>query len=263
VLTKSAETAPPSSRSHLMSIHSQKLQVDRLSALDGEIPRARDLCFDDQNGVVRRVVVDAASWLASRLVPLSPCAFGPFDELTSALNVNLSRAQIENSPAFDSQPPVSRQYEIDCFSCDGWPVHGNGEALGGMASRPATMPPSRAEITERFRRHDRDDTHLQKAHAVMGYGVEASEGTRGSMRGLPVDDRTWAVDEIAVEAGHWFSEKEIRISTREFDRTSWEDSRPFVRVAKAHIRRTLENGIATAEAMSSAATDQSLPKGSQ
>jgi len=70
-----------------------------------------------------------------------------------------------------------------------------------------------------------------------------------------VDDRSWAIEEIAVDAGHWYSEKEIRISTREIERISYEESRIFVKLTKADIRRTLENETATARPLSAVATD--------
>jgi hypothetical protein len=236
-----------------MLIHSKKLYDDRLAALDGEIGRVKDLYFDDKNWVVRYVVADTGSWLTGRLVLLSPHAFGRLDEVTSALQVNLTRAQIEHSPAIDAHKPVSRQYEIDYFRYYGWPVYWNGGGMWGMASCPAIVAPSKAEIEAGFRMHHRDDKHLQSAHALGGYNIEASDGTLGFMRGLLVDDRTWAIAEIAVDAGHWYAEKEIRIATSEIERISYEESRIFVRLTKADIRRTLENRVATAEPVS--ATD--------
>jgi len=238
-----------------MLIHSKKLYDDRLAALDGEIGHVKDLYFDDKNWVVRYVVADTGKWLAGRLVLLSPFAFGRLDELACVLKVNLTREQIEKSPAIDSRMPVSRQYELDYYRYYGWPMYWNGGAMWGMASCPAVVPPSKAEIEEGFRVHHRDDKHLQSAHAVSGYSIEASDGTMGYMRGLLIDDRSWAIEEIAVDAGHWYSEKEIRISTREIERISYEESRIFVRLTKADIRRTLENEIATAEPVSAVATD--------
>jgi hypothetical protein len=59
-----------------------------------------------------------------------------------------------------------------------------------------------------------------------------------------VDDRSWAIRELVVETGHWYSGKEILISPSKIERISYEDSKVFVNLTKADIQRTAENDIA-------------------
>jgi hypothetical protein len=87
----------------------KQLYGDELRATDGEIGRIKDFYFDDQNWAVRYVVVDTGAWLSGRLVLISPHAFTNFDLDGVCRNVALTREQIQSSPDFDTQKPVSRQ----------------------------------------------------------------------------------------------------------------------------------------------------------
>jgi hypothetical protein len=65
--------------------------------------------------------------------------------------------------------------------------------------------------------------------------------------GFLVDDRSWAIHELAVETSHWYSGKEILISPDKIERISYEDSKVFVNLTKADIQqRTEENELAKA-----------------
>jgi hypothetical protein len=63
-----------------------------------------------------------------------------------------------------------------------------------------------------------------------------------------VDDRSWAIRELIVETGHWYSGKEILISPSKIERISYEESKVFVNLTKADIQRTAENEVAKARA---------------
>jgi hypothetical protein len=51
-----------------------------------------------------------------------------------------------------------------------------------------------------------------------------------------------------VEAGHWYSEKEVLISANNVDRISYEDSTVFINLTRAAVQKTLETSVATAGA---------------
>ena len=179
------------------------------------------------------MVADTGLWLGGRSVLLSPHAFGRFDEIDGkALVVNLTRAQIENSPPIDQHKPVSRQYEIDYYRYYGWPGYWAGGEMWGMGAYPVlTSPPVDLEALQEQHRHD--DKHLRSAKEITGYQVHAADGPIGELGELAVDDRNWAIHALVVATGHWFSGKEMEISTKEVTRVSYEDSKIFIRPAKA------------------------------
>jgi hypothetical protein len=101
-------------------------------------------------------------------------------------------------------------------------------------------------LLEQSQFHHRDDKHLQSAHAVTGYDIQSVDGPIGHVSGLMVDDRSWAVHELVVDTGHWYSGKEILIPTKRVVRISYEDSKVFVSLSKADIERTGANEMASA-----------------
>jgi hypothetical protein len=225
-----------------------ELYGKKLAASDGDIGHVKDFYFDDKIWVIRYLVADTGSWLTGRLVLLSPHAFGKFDQPEKTLHIKLVKKQIESSPSIESHKPVSRQYEIEYYRYYGWPAYWNGGAMWGPGGYPVVMPPSKDEMEAHLEHHHRDDKHLRSTHAVTGYHIQTVDGIIGHVSGLMVDDRSWAIRELVVETGHWYSGKEILISPSKIERISYEESKVFVNLTKADIQRTAENEVVKAGA---------------
>jgi hypothetical protein len=101
---------------------------DMKRASDGDIGHVKDFYFNDQQWAIRYVVADTGSWLLGRLVLISPLAFGNLRQDADCLLVNLTRQQIENSPAIESHKPVSLQYQAYWDGCETWGAGGFPEA---------------------------------------------------------------------------------------------------------------------------------------
>lgn len=222
------------------------LYGNQLAASDGDIGRVKDFYFDDKDWVIRYLVADTGSWLQGRLVLLSPHALGSFDQDGKIMQVNLTRKQIEGSPSIESHKPVSRQYESEYYRYYGWPTYWDGGALWGIGGYPMVTPLPTDE-TEALPKHHHDgDEHLRSADEVTGYDIQTVDGMIGHVSGFLVDDKSWAIRELAVETGHWYSGKTILISPGSVDRISYAESKVFVNLTKAAIQATAENQIAKA-----------------
>lgn len=232
-----------------MPHHVNSLYGNRLGATDGDIGHVKDFYFDDRRWQVRYVVADTGSWLPRRQVLLSPHAFGPLEQQDTILLTNLSRRQIEDSPSIDSHRPVSRQYEAEYFRYYGWPVYWIGDGFGGFGGFPGVIS-GRAEVEQNHSRDDkRDDAHLRSTRAVTGYKVHALDGTVGHVSDFVLDDRNWAIREIVVQTGQWYSAKQIRISPRDIERISYEQWAVFVVLTQEDFGRTAANALVTAGAV--------------
>jgi hypothetical protein len=218
----------------------------RLAASDGDIGHVKDFYFDDKDWVVRYLVADTGSWLTGRLVLLSPHAFGRLDQDSGVLHMKLTREQIENSPSIETHRPVSRQFEIDYYRYYGWPGYWNGGAMWGLGEFPASVAPMKAEVDERFQLQRKDDKHLRSTHALTGYEIQTIDGPIGGVSGLMVDDRSWAVRDIVVDAGHWYSGREVLIPTKKVVRIGFEESKIFMSLTKEDIKRAAADELATA-----------------
>ncbi len=210
-----------------------------LGTSDGEIGHIRDFYFDDQHWAVRYVVVDTGSWLAERLVLLSPHAFGSLYQDGDSLLVNLTRKQIENSPSIDLHKPVSRHFEEEYYRYYGWPSYWEGEGIWGVGGSPNVQPPLPILNEQAFQgskpRND-GDSHLRSTKTVTGYHIKTHEGAIGHVTDFIMDDKSWVFRHLVVETGHWYAGKEIAISPKRVERISYEESKVFVNVTKEAIQ---------------------------
>lgn len=230
--------------------NTKELYGAKLSAIDGEIGRVKDFYFDDKTWMIRYLVVDTGTWLTGRLVLLSPHALGKLDSFEKTLHVKLEKRQIENSPSIEAHLPVSRQYEAEYYRYYGWPVYWESEAAWGLGGFPPVLPVPGVPPLRR------EDKHLQSTRSIGGYQIQTVDGAIGTVSGFMVDDRSWAIRELVVEAGHWYAGKEILISPGKINQVSYEDSSVQVNLTKADIMHTAEHQIAHAGAGNSAAATE-------
>jgi sporulation protein YlmC with PRC-barrel domain len=218
----------------------KQLYGNKLAAFDGDIGHVKDFYFDDENWVVRYLAADTGSWLTGRLVLLTPHAFGKLDQDEKTLHIKLHKKKIQDSPSIELHKPVSRQYETDYYAYYGWPAYWDGSAMWGIGGYPVVLPPSKKEMEIQKKYHHRDDKHLRSAQAVTGYNIQSVDGEIGHVSSFLVDDKSWAIHELVIETGHWFSGKEILIPTSKVKRISYEESKVFVSLTKADIQQTVE-----------------------
>jgi uncharacterized protein YrrD len=207
-----------------------QLYGKKLGASDGHIGHVKDFYFKDQRWAIRYVVADTGSWLSDRLVLISPRAFGNLHQEGDCLLVNLTREQIENSPAIESHKPVSRQYEEALYHYYGLPSDWDEGEMWGPGGFPEAAPPPHLTPSKQG-----GDLHLQSTQALSGYPIQTSEGPIGHVIDFMIDDKSWAICHLVVETGHWYSGKEIVISPKHIDRISYEEEKIFVNVTKEAI----------------------------
>jgi sporulation protein YlmC with PRC-barrel domain len=229
------------------------LYGNKLGASDGEIGHVKDFYFDDQNWAVRYVVADTGTWLPRRQVLISPHAFNSLHQAGKVLSVNLTRKQIENSPAIESHKPVARQYEEEYYRYYGWPFYWLGDGLWGMSSFPTLETPAKSLPGESAiangSQSERADAHLRSAQAVNGYHVKASDGIVGHLGDFMMDAQSWAIRQLVIKTGRRFTGKEVQIPTRKVDRISFEDSTVFVNLTKETVEQSPAHHLAPAGAV--------------
>ncbi|MEO6992945.1 MAG: PRC-barrel domain-containing protein [Lacunisphaera sp.] len=218
----------------------------KLAALDGDIGHVKDFYFDDKAWVVRYLVADTGSWLSGKQVLLAPPTFGHFNQEEKALSINLTRERIENSPSIERHKPVSRRYEIEYYRYYGWLPYWNPAAMDGLGGYPVDPPPSKNQLSAQHLHPHREDKHLRSTLAVTGYAIHATDGEIGSVSGFMVDDKSWAVRDLVVDTGHWFSSKEVLIAADKIGGISYEDSQVFVNLTKSAIQHVAEPKVVTA-----------------
>ena len=216
----------------------------KLAATDGDIGHVKDFYFNDESWEIRYLIVDTGSWLPGRLVLLAPPAFDGLGATGEVLAVKLTKQQIEDSPSIESHLSVTRQHERDYYNYYSWPTYWDGGGMWGMGQVPIMSQAVLIDEEMKTKRASHDDPHLRSTKSVTGYDIEASDGSMGSVCGFMVDHQSWAIADLVVETGHWYSGKQILISTASVRSVSYDQSKVSVKLTRADVQRTPESAVA-------------------
>lgn len=220
-----------------------KLYGISLNGSDGDLGTIQDFYFDDKSWNIRYIVAETGNWLNERQVLLSPHSILSVDFDEDVIVVNLTQKQIEESPPISRHQPVSRQFEEQYYNYYGWPYYWGGFGSSGY---PIGFAAADALEEEKLESSLRADTHLGSTFAVSGFAVIGSDGDVGHVTDFIVDNKTWEIRDLVVEAGHWYSGKEILISIHKIKSVSHSESEIHVYLTKRDIELTNEHQIAHA-----------------
>ncbi len=228
------------------------LQGFAIQASDGVIGHVEDCYFDDAAWVIRYFVVDTGSWLASRKVLISPIAIAKTNWTEKTLSASITRKQVQDSPAVDTEKPVSQQHEMEHLRYYGYPYYWGGIGLWGQGGFPNMLPSasgkdgSRPEYANAQAREDREmleaerirnnDPHLRSSRALIGYYLHATDGDIGHVQGVIVDDSSWAVRYLVVDTNNWWLDHEVLISPKWIDDVSWLDATVSVGLTRQSVK---------------------------
>ncbi len=90
-----------------------------------------------------------------------------------------------------------------------------------------------------------DDPHLRSTQAMNGYHIQASDGSIGHVTDFVMDDENWAIRQLVIQTGHWFSAKEIVLSPEDVNRISYEESTVYVSKTKEAISAAPEYHVSS------------------
>jgi hypothetical protein len=208
-----------------------------IHATDGPIGHVKDVYFDDEAWVARYLIVDTGSWLSSRKVLISPMAIGASNWDDRILNLSITRDQVRNSPNIDTDKPVSRQHEMEYLGYYSYPYYWGGAGFWGAGVYPSmklmgigsaqadsALQPDPALTEREAAQHRNDDPHLRSSKTVIGYHIEASDGGIGHVKGMLLDEDTWAIRYLIVDTSNWWVGHQVLIAPRWIKNVSWPDN---------------------------------------
>lgn len=215
-----------------------------IEATDGEIGKVKEFYFDDRTWTIRYLIVETGSWLFGRKILLSPQALLTPDWEKHTFPVNLTMAQIKDSPKIDTDKPISRQHEMDLYKYYPWGNYYWGSSMG-IGNMGMSYPLSIKEAVEKkadksVADESDEDPNLRSTDVVTGYNIKATDGEIGDVEDFIINDKTWTIDFIEVDTGNWFSGKKVLISPYWIREIIWETSLVIVNASEDQVKNSPE-----------------------
>jgi len=227
-----------------------RLTHSSITAADGDIGNVTAAFFDDQSWVIRYLVVDTETWLASREVLISPYAVTtPLPDLNGDKNihVSLTRQQVKDSPDIDTHQPVSRQHEREYMNYYSYPEYWDGSDMWGMGGYPMLplMAPSEEEILAAKVIRQRDisaaDVHLRSSRKVIGYDIEATDDSIGHVEDFIFDDKSWAIRYLVIDTRNWWpGGRKVLVAKHWIESIDWATSTVRMTLTREQVKNSPE-----------------------
>jgi uncharacterized protein YrrD len=122
-LKTGTQTLQPKGDPHLYSVHD--VTGYHIQATDDRIGHVDDFIVDDEFWAIRYMVVDTRNWLPGRMVLVAPSWISEVDWGDKLVRVDLASEAIRQSPQFDPNEPINREYELQLYDFYGRPTYWN------------------------------------------------------------------------------------------------------------------------------------------
>ena len=215
-----------------MLIKATTLKGYKLNGIDGEIGSVKEFFFDDKFWTVRYLVASAGNWFTNREVLISPYFIQSVDTEEKLVNINLTKQQIYDSPEWESDKPVSRQYEESYATYYGTPNYCNGTMIWGTYD---VLVRDSANWKIKEIEKNSWDPNLRSTKDVSGHNFQATDGEIGHVDDFFIDDDNWTIRYVVLDTNNWFTSRKTLISTQWIDHISWDEKKVFVKLSRDTI----------------------------
>jgi hypothetical protein len=213
-----------------------------MMATDGEIGKVIEFYFDDETWFLRYMILKTGDWLFGRKILISPDALKKTSWNTGLFSVNITKEQIRESPAINTDKPIYRSQEIELYAHYDWEGEwGSRFYEGGSMGKSNPIPVLDRGILSSADKADiysNDKLHLQNTSKVLGFQILCTDGEFGSLVDFVMDDQTWQILYIVAETGISSDGKKTLIHIKDIQKVQLDQANILVNVTLA----TLKNG---------------------
>ena len=209
-------------------------------ANDGEVGTIEQLYFDDLTWRVRYMAVNTGGRKPGRRVLISMAALGKPDWEKRAFPVNLTVAQVRNSPQRDIGDSVSRQHEDDLHKHYAWPIYWSGGFYVPSGYATAMTPTAARSKKASAPGVRKVDPQLHSTGDVLDGRVHATDGDMGQVEDIVVDDETWGIRYFIVNTLKWLSDRRVPVSPTWITKVDWTGKKVFVDLSKEAVKGSPE-----------------------
>tara|TARA_R110002020_G_scaffold58372_4_gene160055 strand:+ start:19205 stop:19948 length:744 start_codon:yes stop_codon:yes gene_type:complete len=210
---------------------------------DSHLGDVSDLYIDERTWRTDYIVIDTGGWFSSHAVLVAPDRITSVEPENRALTTPLTREDIEQAPAASTEKTVGDVISTDWFVAAGQPFYA---AAGYMAVLPPAIqrkPAGYGAPGDPEAVSEGEEVHLRSGREILGYGIEAADGTIGSVSDLILDPKDFRVALIAVDTGNWLPGRVVVLDPQWARSVSWTDRT----VSFDKTRQEIEDAPALAE----------------
>ncbi|MGZ3691943.1 MAG: hypothetical protein ACXVAX_10595 [Pseudobdellovibrio sp.] len=213
-----------------------------IHAQDGKIGHLDDLLFDDESWAVRYLVIKTGGLLTRKRVLISPLGVAETDWEKSELKLNMTREKIEQSPNSDTEEPVFRQMEKKYFDYYQWPYYWDDVGIWGVNARKLIDRDDieKQDENKKTRDESKVDPHLRSCRIITKYAVEAGGERFGHLDDLIIDDHTWSLQSVIVDANTWWPDKPVILSTKLVKSVDWLSQSVILSITRRELETSPE-----------------------
>jgi len=169
---------------------------------DGRAGSIQDLLIDDRTWRVRHLTIGVDRWFLGRQVLLDPGSIERADWPSRQLYVGMSKREVRRRPSIDADsPPESRD-----------------SAAAAQALVWEAYWTSLSEVSPELAA----DVHLHSARMLAGLRVRCPQGALGLLEDFWIDDQTWSVRDLELNARGWWSGHYARVEPASVEAIDWD-----------------------------------------
>ena len=188
----------------LSALHNWTVAAD-----DDDIGAIVDVHYDDERWDARHLVVETGGWLDARRVLLPPSSLRRAHGDVGKLRASLTREQVAASADVDVDRPV------------------------GQVVAPAPAVDALTDTSDAATRQ----SHLRSARELIGYRMQAEDGDAGDVDDVAIDDETWAVRGLVVDARRWWPGGRVLVEPASIVEVDWAGGTVAVRLTREQVKQ--------------------------
>ncbi len=198
----------------------------KLDAKDDEFGRVKDFLFDDDHWTVRYLVADTGRWIPKRKVLISPAVLDKPDWEGKDFPVNLTREEIEQQPDLGEAHVVTRNDEWKWYAAYGYPYYYMPDSAfaWGIGAIPVSIfEIDRMKAAEQSSPPDELKKRIFRSlRQIHGYSITSGHDALGTVDDLVMDDETWTIRYIKVDAHPLDAERMLLLAPQWLDAADWQ-----------------------------------------
>lgn len=84
------------------------------------------------------------------------------------------------------------------------------------------------------------DAQLRSTYGVSGHQIQALDGELGLAEDYIIDEETWVIRYLIIDANDWWPGKKILLSPEWIERINWSERKAYVNLSRETIKQSPE-----------------------